>query len=130
MLALAGPVTALSVGGDGAAGPRSCRSSDEQRAVSNVAKSLAPAMRALADENRLTILALLADHPLTVVELTKALNISQTLVSHHLKALRDSGMVTAVPEGRSNRYSLCCHALAEPMRFLNAIAESDRGTEE
>lgn len=94
-------------------------------AVLAAARSLAPAMRALADENRLAILALLAGESQTVVELTRTLGIGQTLVSHHLGALREMGMVRAAPEGRSNRYSLCCDAIAAPVQFLKAIVESN-----
>lgn len=87
-------------------------------------------MRALADEHRLAIVLLLADRARTVVELTDALGVGQTLVSHHLKALREAGLVTAEPVGRSNRYSLCCNAIAQPMQFLKVIAECDKGEED
>jgi DNA-binding transcriptional ArsR family regulator len=32
--------------------------------------------------------------------------LSQSLVSYHLRALRDAGLVTATASGRSNRYRL------------------------
>lgn len=89
------------------------------------ARAFIPSLRALADESRLAILLLLADHARTVAELTQLLGIGQTLVSHHLKALRDTGLVAAKPLGRSNEYSLCCEAIAEPVRFLAHIAKSD-----
>lgn len=85
------------------------------------ARSLAPLLKALADERRLAILLLLADRPLTVKELQEATGTGQTLVSHHLRALRERGLVTATPEGRSNRYSLCCEALADPIRTLDGL---------
>ncbi len=86
------------------------------------ARSLAPVLKALSDENRLAILVLLAERPRTVVELTDELGIGQTLASHHLKALRDTGLVAATAEGRANRYSICCEAIAEPVRYLSGMA--------
>ena len=88
------------------------------------AGELAPILKVLADDNRLAILLLLVERPRTVVELSRELGIRQTLVSHHLKTLRDTAIVVATPEGRSNRYSVCCDALAEPIRTLTRIVTS------
>lgn len=86
------------------------------------ARRLAPLLKAIADEHRLAILFLLAERQCTVVELTAELGIGQTLASHHLKALRDAGLVAATPVGRSNVYAMCCDAVAEPVRYLAGIA--------
>lgn len=85
------------------------------------ARRLAPMLKAIADEHRLTILLLLAERQRTVVELTSELGIGQTLTSHHLKALRDAGLVAATPVGRSNVYAMCCGAVAEPVRYLAGV---------
>jgi ArsR family transcriptional regulator, arsenate/arsenite/antimonite-responsive transcriptional repressor len=50
-------------------------------------------LKAISDENRLAILGLLKRGPLCVCEIFPALNIPQNLTSHHLKVLRDSGLV-------------------------------------
>ena|SRR5664280_331997 len=95
------------------------------------ARRLAPLLKAIADEHRLAILLLLAERQCTVVELTAELGIGQTLVSHHLKALRDAGLVVATPVGRSNVYAMCCEAVAEPVRYLAGIATAaQRANEE
>jgi len=86
------------------------------------ARRLAPLLKAIADEHRLAILLVLAERRCTVVELTAELGIGQTLASHHLKALRDAGLVAATPVGRSNVYAMCCEAVAEPVRFLAGVA--------
>jgi len=88
---------------------------DELKAV---AHRLAPVLAALADPNRLAILLAITQAPRTVKALTETLDLPQTLVSHHLKALRDAGVVTVTARGRSNIYSMCCGALAEPARLL------------
>lgn len=86
------------------------------------AQLLAPQLKALADPNRLHLLLLLAEGPHTVRELTDAAGMSQTLVSHHLAPLREQGLVTLTPRGRSNVYSLCCEALAGPVKLLATLA--------
>ena len=89
------------------------------------ARQIAPVLKALSDENRLTILLAVADRQSSVTELTAATGLSQTLVSHHLKSLRDNGLVTATPVGRSNVYSLCCDAIAEPIALLSMLATTN-----
>lgn len=94
------------------------------------ARTLVPAFKALADENRLAIVLLLAERPHTVRELTDATGLSQTLVSHHLAPLREHGLVMATPRGRSNVYQLCCEQLAAPVRVLAGLATlTPQGTE-
>ncbi len=88
----------------------------------DLARRLAPVLKALADENRLAILLAIAARAASVVTLTQELGMSQTLVSHHLKALRDNGLVTVTPYGRSNVYALCCDQLIDTVRQLEALA--------
>ncbi|HUX04929.1 MAG TPA: metalloregulator ArsR/SmtB family transcription factor [Acidimicrobiales bacterium] len=87
-----------------------------------VATSVVPVLKALSDDSRLAILLTLAEGSRSVVELTQELAISQPLVSHHLKALREAGLISVAAQGRSNRYALCCDAVAEPIRLLSALA--------
>jgi DNA-binding transcriptional ArsR family regulator len=89
------------------------------------ARRIAPVLKALSDQNRLTILLAVSDRASSVTELMAATGLGQTLVSHHLKSLRDNGLVVATPVGRSNVYSLCCEAVAEPIALLSALARSN-----
>ncbi len=89
------------------------------------ARQIAPVLKALSDENRLTILLAIADRSSSVTELVSVTGLSQTLVSHHLKTLRETGLVTSTPVGRSNVYALCCDAIAEPIALLSTLAGSD-----
>jgi ArsR family transcriptional regulator len=59
-----------------------------------------PALRALADPVRARIVELLAAEQLCVCHLTEELGAAQPLVSHHLRVLRDAGLV----EGERWRY--------------------------
>lgn len=86
------------------------------------ARELAPCLKALADEHRLAIMLLLASGPHTVRELTDATRLTQTLVSHHLAALRDAGLVTSTARGRANLYRMCCDQLAAPVQLLASLA--------
>lgn len=51
-------------------------------------------LRAVADPMRWRILDLLAAEELCVCHLVETLGVTQSLVSHHLKTLRDAGLVT------------------------------------
>lgn len=95
---------------------------DAPASTAERARVLAPQLKALGDENRLTLVLLLAEHPRTVRELADATGMGQTLVSHHLAPLRHQGLVTVTPRGRSNVYTLCCEALATPVRLLATLA--------
>ncbi len=99
-----------------------------QTSPASRAREIAPVLKALSDENRLTILLAVADRDSSVTELVDTTGLGQTLVSHHLKSLRDNGLVVATPVGRSNIYSLCCDAIAEPIALLSTLARTDQCT--
>lgn len=63
-------------------------------------------LKVLADQTRLSVVKLLMGKPLTVSQLNDSLGIEQTLLSHHLRLLRESAIVQCQREGRSMRYSL------------------------
>ena len=86
------------------------------------ARQIVPVLKALSDENRLSNLLAIADHERTVSELVDVTGLAQTLVSHHLKILRENGLVTVRAVGRSNIYTLCCDAIAEPIELLSTLA--------
>jgi ArsR family transcriptional regulator len=70
--------------------------------------------KALADPARLTILATLArsEHEVCVCDFTAGLELNQSSVSHHLKLLKDAGLVTSVRRGTWGYYSLAPDARA------------------
>ncbi|MGH8877079.1 MAG: ArsR/SmtB family transcription factor [Stackebrandtia sp.] len=92
-------------------------------AITDKARKLAPQLKALGDETRLTLLLLLAERPRSVRELTEATGLSQTLVSHHLTPLREQNLITSTPKGRSNIYSVCCDEIAVPVQMLAGLAD-------
>jgi ArsR family transcriptional regulator len=64
--------------------------------------------KALADPHRLTILATLAraEDEVCVCDFTSALPLNQPAVSHHLKVLRDAGLVSGERRGTWVYYRL------------------------
>ncbi|WP_025273638.1 ArsR/SmtB family transcription factor [Haloglycomyces albus] len=100
--------------------PLSVTHSDET--ILRRSKDAAPLFKALADENRLMLVLLLAERSRTVRELSDATGLSQTLVSHHLKPLRELNLVEVTPKGRSNVYSVCCAPFSDPLKTLAGIA--------
>ena len=61
---------------------------------------------ALADGTRRTIVACLADGPLSVGELAAGLPVSRSAVSQHLKILKDASLVDDVAAGTRRIYRL------------------------
>jgi len=79
--------------------------------------------RALADPARVAILATLArtDHDVCVCDFTSGLNLNQSTVSHHLKLLKDAGLVTSVRRGTWGYYSLAPDASARLSAALASV---------
>lgn len=63
-------------------------------------------LKILADTTRLTVLQLLMDRPRHVGELNDILEVEQSLLSHHLRVLRQSGFVEAERDGKAVLYRL------------------------
>jgi ArsR family transcriptional regulator, zinc-responsive transcriptional repressor len=63
-------------------------------------------LKLLSTPTRLAIVTELAAQPRIVSELADRLDISQPLVSQHLRVLRGARLVTAERRGREARYSL------------------------
>lgn len=63
-------------------------------------------LKLLAEENRLKIVCLLAQGELCVCDIWNALNIQQNLTSHHLKALKEYGLISSRRDGLNVFYTL------------------------
>lgn len=68
--------------------------------------SLSSVLKLVGDENRLKILCILQKGEHCVCEIIKHLNLSQTLVSHHLKDLKDFELVSDRKDSKWSYYSL------------------------
>jgi ArsR family transcriptional regulator, arsenate/arsenite/antimonite-responsive transcriptional repressor len=82
----------------------------------------APAHAALGDEVRLTILRLLARQPeLCVCEIQRAFALGQPTISHHLRVLREAGLVACEKRGLWAYYSLRPDAVRRLARSLTEV---------
>jgi ArsR family transcriptional regulator len=77
--------------------------------------------RSLSDENRLRIVDLLRGGERCVCELTDALDLGQSLLSFHLKTLKDAGLVSDRREGRWAYYSLNRDAFGQLEAFVGGL---------
>jgi DNA-binding transcriptional ArsR family regulator len=68
-------------------------------------------LKALADPIRWAVLRSLMTGPKIVAELLTELGIEQTLLSHHLRILKNSGFVVSVREGKNVRCRLADNIL-------------------
>ena len=70
------------------------------------AEALASAFKALADPTRVAIVSRLAAGECCVCDLNEAFDLSQPTISHHLKVLRDAGLVESSRDGTLAYYRL------------------------
>ncbi len=79
------------------------------------ATALARSLKALADPIRLRLLSLIGSHPagtVSVFELTQAFHVTGPTLSHHLRVLREAGLISAERRGTWVYYSLVPEGLA------------------
>ena len=79
-------------------------------------------LKVLADTTRLAVLQILMEGPKHVGELNAVLEIEQSLLSHHLKVLREEGFVEATRDGKAVLYHF-----VPPIREVNASRVIDLG---
>jgi len=102
------------------AGTACCQPISEQQVSAEAAAALAPAFKALGDPVRLQLMSMIASAPdgeICVCELTPAFTLSGPTISHHLKTLRDAGLVDAERRGTWVYY----RARPDVMRQLAAL---------
>lgn len=82
------------------------------------------ALRLLADPVRCRILELLAAEQLCTCHLAVELGAKQPLISYHLKALREAGLVDSEPCGRFTYYRLRREAVEQLADGLQRLADA------
>ncbi|MGZ4472293.1 MAG: ArsR/SmtB family transcription factor [Nocardioidaceae bacterium] len=94
------------------------------------AVEVASKFKALSNPVRLRLLALIACHDdgeACVCDLTDAFDVSPPTISHHLKVLREAGMITAQHRGTWIYYRVEPAALAELAHVLGGPAVATTG---
>ena len=85
--------------------------------------------KALADENRLAIVEMLASGERCVCELSKGLDASDALISHHVKKLREAGLVKTRRLGQRLHCALDTDAFEELSSALDELGNIARTSE-
>ncbi len=78
--------------------------------------------KSLSDENRLRILLCLGNGKKSVSQIVEGLNLSQPLISHHLKELRRSLLVTVERRGPFVYYELSDPRIVDILMSLESLA--------
>ena len=81
------------------------------------------ALKALAEPRRWQILELLSTEELCVCHLAEGLEVPQPLVSHHLKVLRQAGLVEAEKHRQWTYYRLAPEALEAVGHRIAALGQ-------
>ena len=79
--------------------------------------------KAFCDESRIAIIKLLTNEEKYACKLLEELKISQPTLSHHMKILCDSGIVTRRKEGKWMHYSINKKAAKQVKQLLNQLLE-------
>jgi ArsR family transcriptional regulator len=88
---------------------------------------LAWRLKVLGEPTRLQIVRCLAVEDLCTCHLVDELGVAQPLVSHHLRALREAGLVRPEKVGAFTYYALERPVLAEVATLLGDLARSSAG---
>lgn len=89
-------------------------------------KNTADIFKAFCDENRIKILELLLDGEKCACRLLEALAITQPTLSHHMKILVDSGIVSGRKEGKWMHYSLSDEGIRNAQSYLSFLINRGR----
>lgn len=85
-------------------------------------KAVAFLAKCLSDENRLRILLCVSNGKKSVSSIVEELNLSQPLVSHHLKELKRSLLVAVERSGPFIYYELVDPRMLDIIQTLNTVA--------
>lgn len=88
-------------------------------------KQIAMIFKALCDENRIKILKLLQNGEQCACKLLEEMQISQPTLSHHVKILCDSELVSARKEGKWVHYSISPEGAETAVNILKELTQTN-----
>lgn len=91
----------------------------KSRSLKVASAGCAAKLRVLADQTRLAVLESLISGPKHVGTIQKELGIEQSLLSHHLQTLRESGLVESQRDGKAVLYRVNPAAMARGGEAIN-----------
>ncbi|MBN1982902.1 MAG: winged helix-turn-helix transcriptional regulator [Chitinivibrionales bacterium] len=77
----------------------------------------------LADSNRLKIITFIDEHECAVSDIVNFTQMSQPLVSHHLKVLREKGIVSTSRKGAFIFYQLANKRLLDALNLISTLIQ-------
>lgn len=92
-------------------------------------KTTALVFKAFCDENRIKILNILSTGEKCACRLLEALSVTQPTLSHHMKILCDSGIVTARKDGKWMHYSISQKGLRVAEVYLATLKNTEKEDE-
>lgn len=98
--------------------------------VASERTELVSILKALGDETRLDVFRLIAaqDAPVCVCDITERFNVSQPTISHHLKVLREVGLISVSRRGNWAFYAMDTSGLAVLDRAMSEFAAPRKTT--
>lgn len=78
--------------------------------------------KALSDINRLKIIDILSCGELCACDLIEGLGLTQPTISHHMKILKQAGLINSMKKGKWTIYSLNKKRFEELSVFINHIS--------
>ncbi len=81
-------------------------------------ENVSEAMKQLGDKSRLKIFWLLCHTEECVIDIAEAVGMSSPAVSHHLRLLKSSGLITSHREGKEMLYKASDSCLAEELHHM------------
>lgn len=88
-------------------------------------KKTAAIFKAFCDENRIRILKLLKTGEKCGCKLLEEVHVTQPTLSHHMKTLCDSGVVTGRKEGKWMYYSISTEGATVAMNCLQELTKTN-----
>ena len=91
----------------------------ENKKIQRDLKGSADFLKAISEETRLKILCILKKQEMCVCEIWEYLKLPQNLASHHLKVLKDFGLISSRRDGLKIFYKLNQSIVKKNIKLLN-----------
>lgn len=101
--------------------PNAVEATDDRDDDAGVDAVIDRGLRALADGNRRAILAAVREHPRAVGDIAGSLALSQQVVSHHLRVLRNAELVEETRDGTRHLFAVRTDGLAAVREYLDGF---------
>jgi ArsR family transcriptional regulator len=95
----------------------------DKKSIANLSQT-AEFLKIISEKNRLKIICLLKKKEKCVCDIWQYLDLAQNLASHHLKVLKDFGLVSSRQEGLKVIYSINKRVVEKYSKLLNNYLNS------